>query len=431
MANPGLGKTAVVFKYFAAFLITISAFLVFSLLSVVLLPDKAVQRNIEKTIKYAKYYIDYPDPIIDGIQHRLDYAMDGQITNIIYSINSKEPIQSALLGRSRMDQGYVSQWKYVEYNIKNKNQPTNNHYARYWHGNSFLFRYFYSFLHFNEIKLYIFIITSILITIFIMISYKMAGSRKTLAIMTGLFFVNFYIMQFSMQMSPVLLITLIIGMMILTRGKSDPKPPYMILFITGMIVNYFDLLTAPVLTLGIPLLLYICLQHDKEFTLKSFLTKATQLVKMGLLWLAGYAGAWIAKILITYPFCSFNLIDDFIAQFTLRAGAQEFSRFDAIDKNLNLIQLPVINLILLVLIILAFVRFNRKGLLNSLLFILVALTPFLWIAATANHTYHHNWFTYRMLAVSISGIMLAIISLIDWERLKKIRLNFRREKTDI
>lgn len=107
MANPGLGKTAVVFKYFAVFLITISAFLVFSLLSVVLLPDKTIQRNIEKTIKYAKYYIDYPDPIIDGIQHRLDYAMDGQITNIIYSINSKEPIQSALLGRSRMDQGYV------------------------------------------------------------------------------------------------------------------------------------------------------------------------------------------------------------------------------------------------------------------------------------------------------------------------------------
>lgn len=249
--------------------------------------------------------------------------------------------------------------------------------------------------------------------------------------MAGLFFVNFYIMQFSMQMSPVLLITLIIGMMILTRGKSDPKPPYMILFITGMIVNYFDLLTAPVLTLGIPLLLYISLQHDKEFTLKSFLTKATQLVTMGLLWLGGYAGAWIAKILITYPFCSFNLIDDFIAQFTLRAGAQEFSRFDAIDKNLNLIQLPAINLILLVLIIIAIVRFNRKGLLNSLLFILIALTPFLWIAATANHTYYHNWFTYRMLAVSVSGIMLAIISLIDWEKLKKIRLNIRREKTDI
>lgn len=316
----------------------------------------------------------------------------------------------------------------MEYSIKNKNQPTNNHYARYWHGNSFLFRYFYSFLHFNDIKLYIFIITSILLTIFIMFSYKTVGSRKTLAILTGLFFVNFYIMLFSMQMSPVLLITLIVGMMILSKGKSDPKPPYLILFLTGMIVNYFDLLTAPVLTLGIPLLLFISLQHDEEFTRKSFITKATQLLSMGLLWLTGYTGAWIAKILITYPFCSFNLIDDFIAQFTLRAGTQEFTRFDAIDKNLNLIQLPAINFILLVLIILAIIRFNRKGIVNSLLFILVALTPFLWIIATANHTYYHNWFTYRMLAVSISGFMLAFISLIDWDRLKVIRLNFRRKK---
>lgn len=430
MAYSALGKTAVVFKYFAAFLFTITAFLAFSLLSVILIPDKNVQKNIEKTIKYTKNYIDYPDPLIEGIQHRLDYAMDGQITNIIYSINSKEPLQSALLGRSRMDQGYVSQWKYVEYNIKNKNQPTNNHYARYWHGNSFLFRYFYSFLHFNEIKLYIFIITSILLTVFIMFTYKMVGSRKTLAILTGLFFVNFYIMQFSMQMSPVLIITLIIGMMILKKGKSDAKPPYMILFITGMIVNYFDLLTAPVLTLGIPLLLWISMQLNEAFSLGIFIAKATQLFKLGLLWLTGYTGAWIAKILIAYPFCSFNLVDDFIAQFTLRAGAQEFSRFDAIEKNLNLIQLPAINLILLVLIILAIVRFNRKGLLNSLLFILVALTPFLWIAATANHTYHHNWFTYRILAVSVSGIMLAIISLIDWERLINFSLKNRRIKAD-
>jgi hypothetical protein len=62
--------------------------------------------------------------------------------------------------------------------------------------------------------------------------------------------------------------------------------------------------------------------------------------------------------------------------------------------------------------------FNKKGISKAILYLLVAALPFVWYFGAANHSYDHNWFTYRIQAISISGVLLAINNLIHWEKLK-------------
>jgi O-antigen/teichoic acid export membrane protein len=56
---------------------------------------------------------------------------------------------------------------------------------------------------------------------------------------------------------------------------------------------------------------------------------------------------------------------------------------------------------------------------TSALFVLlvVAFIPWVWYLFAANHSYLHNWFTFRAQAVSVAAILLALMQLVDWNKL--------------
>jgi hypothetical protein len=362
---------------------------------------------------------DYPQMIIYGNQHRPDYAMDGQITNIIYTIDNQDIIKSSLLGRCRMeDNVYVSQWQYVKYNTEHNTLKPNVNYARYWHGNSYFFRIFYSFTNYNEIKWIIFLITSVLMVAFAMSLYREMGGLKAMMVLIGLFLTNVYVMQFSMQQSPVLIITIVISL-ILFKQMRNKKNPAVLFFVTGAVTTYFDLLTAPLLTLGIPMLIWVSLRNEENKLKEDLISGVRQLILFGTLWLVAYSGAWAIKIAIAIPFADFDLFSDVKNQVMIRAGNAGISRMAAVEANFNFLPLVYINIALLVLLTLSILSFNKKGISKAILFVLISTLPYVWFFGAANHSFDHNWFTYRIQAFSISGILLAFNSLIYWEGLNK------------
>jgi hypothetical protein len=408
----------IVLRYLKIFLILLILFWGFALLSC-LIPEKAVMRNIEQSLKFMDDQPDYPQMIIYGNQHRPDYAMDGQITNIIYTIDNQDIIKSSLLGRCRMeDNVYVSQWQYVKYNTEHNTLKPNVNYARYWHGNSYFFRIFYSFTNYNEIKWIIFLITSVLMVAFAMSLYREMGGLKAMMVLIGLFLTNVYVMQFSMQQSPVLIITIVISL-ILFKQMRNKKNPAVLFFVTGAVTTYFDLLTAPLLTLGIPMLIWVSLRNEENKLKEDLISGVRQLILFGTLWLVAYSGAWAIKIAIAIPFADFDLFSDVKNQVMIRAGNAGISRMAAVEANFNFLPLVYINIALLVLLTLSILSFNKKGISKAILFVLISTLPYVWFFGAANHSFDHNWFTYRIQAFSISGILLAFNSLIYWEGLNK------------
>jgi hypothetical protein len=416
MSFSGFSLLQRILLYLKVFVLLVCIFLGFSLLSV-LIPDAPVRKNIEKSIKDVINQPDYPDLMIKGDHHRLDYTMDGQISNIIYTVDNQEPLKSALLGRCRMeDSPYTSQWNHLSYNISHNNLKPNVNYARYWHGNSFFFRIFYSFTDFNEIKWLIFFITSVLMAAFAMLLYRETGGLNAMAMLAGLFFVNVYIMQFSMQMSPVLIISIIAGLFLISRMKRKKGNIGLLFFITGAVTTYFDLLTAPLLTLGLPMLIWVSMNKEEGNLKKDVISGIQQLVGFGLLWSTGYLGAWVFKVLITIPFADFDIFADVKNQFLLRSGSEGINRMSAIEANFNFLPLVFINIILLIFLIFSILFFKKRGISRAILFLAVAVVPYIWFYITANHSIFHNWFTYRIQAIAVSGVFMAVISLVDWQR---------------
>ena len=402
--------------YLKVFIILNLLFVGFSMLSC-LLPDKAVRSNIEKSMKYMEDQPNFPHMILEGMHQRPDYAMDGLITNIIYTVDNQEILKSSLLGRGRID--YTSpnatQWEWARLNIQHNTIPPNFFYARYWHGNSFFFRIFYSFTDYNQIKWMIFMITSLLMTVFAMVLYREMGALKALLLISGLFFMNVYVMQFSMQMSPVLIIAILMSLILIKRMRKK-KNPAVLFFISGAITTYFDLLTAPLLTLGIPMLIWVSLRDEEDNFAEDLWTGFRKLVVFGLLWIVAYAGAWAMKMIITIPFNELDIVADITNQFLKRAGSEDISRMDAVVRNFNLLPLVFINIFLLIPLLLSPFYFNKRGLTKAILFIVVAALPYIWFFGTANHSFEHYWFTYRIQAISISGVLLACYTLVDWSK---------------
>ncbi|GAB1405390.1 MAG: hypothetical protein PHX54_11775 [Lentimicrobiaceae bacterium] len=412
-----------VWYYIKVFAWLILFFLGFAVLSS-LVPDKPVRSNIEYSLTFMENQPSYPHMIIEGMNHRPDYAMDGLMTNIIYTIDNHDVIKSALLGRGRIDytSPYVSQWKWVKYNTLNNKQNPNFFYARYWHGNSYFFRLFYAFTNYNEIKWIIFMITSLLMAFFAIKLGRELGALKALLLLSGLFFMNVYVMQFSMQLSPVLIISVVMSL-VLIRWMHRGKNPAVLFFISGALATYFDLLTAPLLTLGIPMLLWVSM-CGHENNLKTELWHGfKQLVGFSLLWIVAYSGAWAMKMIITIPFSELDIVSDVTNQFLRRAGSENITRMDAIMRNFNLIPLVFVNILLLVPVLLSPFFFNKQGIAKFVLFLAVAFLPYIWFYGAADHSYGHYWYTYRIQAITISGVLLAVYSLVDWHRVK---LQWRR-----
>ena len=362
----------------------------------------------------------YPDMLMEGMNHRLDYASDGLITNIICTIDNQEILKSSLLGRARMDDRSpdATLWQLVKYSLEHETMKPNFIYARYWHGNSYFFRIFYVFTHYDEIKWIIFIITSLLMAVFSMVLYREMGALKALLLVSGLFFMNVYIMQFSMHMSPVLIIAIVMSL-ILIRWMRKKKNPAVLFFISGAITTYFDLSTAPLLTVGIPMLIWVSLYDEENNFKKDFWTGFRHLVIFGLLWIVAYVAAWVMKMIITMPFAELDIVADITKQFLRRAGSKDISRMDGVMRNFNLLPLVFINILLAIPLFLSPFYFNKRGLSKSILYVLVATLPYIWFFGAANHSFVHYWFTYRIQAISISGVLLAFYSLVDWSKVNR------------
>ena len=196
----------------------------------------------------------------------------------------------------------------------------------------------------------------------------------------------------------------------------------LLLFVTGSLTTFFDLLTCPVMTWGIPMCVYLMMQQRRSDSRPWPRQLASWTIASGL-WAVGYGATWVSKWFIATLLTGENIIRDGAAQFAVRAGGQiDYSRLDAVTNNLSLLPWSFVALSLTLLAVLMLWRFNRKGTGTALLCLLSAVPPLLWYLVTADHSYLHNWFTYRSLSVCLMAVFFAFTAMVDWQRLKQLRI---------
>ena len=214
----------------------------------------------------------------------------------------------------------------------------------------------------------------------------------------------------SLQFTSIYLIMLI-SLFLLFHFESSLLPfsnAYSFFLIIGICTAYFDLLTCPVVALGVPLVFWVLLSDSPSLN---------QVISLSAGWGMGYAGMWSGKWVLASLLTNENILADAEGAARLRTGNHEgaYHRYEGFRRVLVCLNdnpIAVLFLILVVLLLLS-VLLKRRHLTSSkrLFALLVICTyPFLWDIIFLQHTAFHWWMTWRNFAVFSCALTALLIS---------------------
>ncbi|MDX9890337.1 MAG: hypothetical protein RBT13_05805, partial [Bacteroidales bacterium] len=239
----------------------IGIYVLVSVLSCII-PNHKINENIERSAKRLKNQGDYPFAIIPKKAYQMDNFTDALILNQIHCIDNQHPYKSFVLP------GHLVKWELSKsecliYRIESLKEP-NSFYPRYWHGSTFLFRPLFLIGDFEKVRWILYAITSSLLLFLAVVLSRKTNIVKTLAMMGGLLFVNMFVTQFSIQFAPVWILSMLASNLVCYHYQNK-RYILMLFFVIGSLTAYLDLLTTPILTLGMPLMvLFMIYEHQKK-----------------------------------------------------------------------------------------------------------------------------------------------------------------------
>lgn len=226
-------------------------------------------------------------------------------------------------------------------------------------------------------------------------------------------FVSPYIIPLCLQYTTVFF-PLLIGLIVLLRKHEWFLNNNRLIFyflIMGIVTSYFDLLTYPLVTWGIPLFLVLAMSSSSEVSFSKLCTFSSS-------WLFGYAGMWIGKWTLGSIVLKKNLFADGLENLMFRTSHVSPDKITPINifyilgehlyKYANIVYIALILLIFVPLVIAVYK--NRKNinwkicLQHNWIYLLICFAPVVWYQIALNHSVHP--YTFRILWITIlSAIM--------------------------
>ena len=290
-------------------------------------------------------------------------------------------------------------------------------YSRYWHGYVTVLKPFFYFFDFADARVFNYICQ---LCLYMYVGYLLIKNNKSqysLAYFVLLAIFNPVIIALAFQYSPCTYIMLI-AMCILLKYQTFLEEKHMIpcfFMILGIITSYFDFLTFPFVTLGIPTVILI-LNNDAT------VVKFKKCFLCGFLWCFGYVGMWSGKWLLGSLFLDQNLLEEAIYYIKHRTGHinPEITRLGALINVCSVLAKWPYLLLSVAVFIFLFIKYivpvikakEFKYFLQKILpFIFVGLYGIIWILFTYEHCDENLKFTYRELGITafsfVSGIIYA------------------------
>ena len=415
--------------------ITLIIIFVVSMFATYSIPNDSIKLSVKESVAQLEQEGIYPKLFFGSRAAQLDNFTDSWMLNLAFTPNGKDIINSSLSNiYTNMD---------AEDNIKNLSEAVENQkdgrvssYSRYWHGYLTILRPLLVFLNYTQIR---FLNVCILFGLFLIVSYllkKKLGPGIMLSFFMTMMLSMFIIVPISLQFSSVFYIMFISCIIVLTLYEYINKNNYLkyVFFIIGSITSFFDLLTTPIITLGIPLTIWILLDINNEKENKNILSRIFEIVRISILWAIGYGMTWASKWVIASIALEKNVVKEALDQILFRTsstyGEIKLSSLSVIKNNLLLAfdSIPLKMIILLFIAwIVVFILYKKKyiEIVKSVPLLLIALMPIVWYIVLKNHSSIHFWFTYRSLAVSIFALMSYMFFSIDED---KIKLKFKNKR---
>ena len=240
-------------------------------------------------------------------------STDGLIINEAYSIDSNNPFESYVLMRKNYKPGVtklqltdqIGQLYTYSSNIIEEGKPIPDNeysiaeeldailhdkveisqtYTRYYHGYMLLFRPLLLVFNITQIRWFMTGLLVLLIAGFEFLLYKRLGLTKSIIYFAVLTSFAYFGLGQSLECAPLFIVLMISMIILLLKlDKFDEKKMFYFLFIMGAVTNFIDFLTAPILSMILPLSIYFIYYKDK-YENESFKESFLRIFKMGIIW---------------------------------------------------------------------------------------------------------------------------------------------------
>ena len=245
-------------------------------------------------------------------------------------------------------------------------------------------------------------------------------------LMLSLVSVQFWNVRLSLEYQPCFLLAFALSLLFLVTEKKKDAWLVGLSILGGVSVCFFDFLTTETLVILLPLILVTAVRA-KENRLGGLRQNLWLYLKCGGAWGIAYIGTFLSKWLFACAVTEKNVFIDAFSSVAQRIGGEigagnmaPKSIFSSITANFSMMFgtqsrveyaktwiMILVCLVLLGSVWYLFLDQNGNGTAGALLLLLGAVVLVRYLLLN-NHSYLHNFFTYRALLSTVFAVLLAI-----------------------
>lgn len=283
-------------------------------------------------------------------------------------------------------------------------------YSYYWHGYVSVLRPILCVISYHDLRFLNGLLQMALIFVLVKTVWKRKGRIYGLILFTSYILLMPVALLFSLQYTWIFYIAMLSALFLVNKGGwAAENGRYIVIFCgIGMLTSYFDLLTYPLFTWGIPVLWWLMMREPEGKGARPLM----EVIASGISWIFGYGVFWGMKWCLGSMILRRDVIQAALDEILLRSGVEEeltlADRFSAAYINWKHYGYCIYALILLLWLIWGLVKGLRRGWRvhsNIFAYCLVGVSSVVWYFTLANHTSAHHFFTYRIFGVSVLAFL--------------------------
>lgn len=386
-----------------------------ALVCVYALPTEPIQKNVAEAANIMQMDGSHPELVYGHQDTMLDNLTDSIMLLTARYERTESVFEEALLNNRFIVNGLMDSEVLAAEASGEKLAGETSGYGRYWHGYLLYLKPLLMVLNYGQIRYLIGAVQFALLAAVLYLFVKKQKEMHVIPFMAAYLFLNPAALLLSLQYFPASVLTMLQFIVILLKEdkyRNNLMRWIYHFFIVGCLIAYFDFLTYPLLTLGMPLVFLLAENR------KSLKEDISFFIGTSASWGIGYAVMWGSKWVLGTLLTKENMVADALGNVLLRVGATEseskVSALEVIMKNICANKLCLVFAIFVFSIIVLYkIREKRKIELKrvNIGILLCAMLPFMWYVVISNHSYIHFWFTYRILAISIYAILISAVNL--------------------
>ena len=383
------------------------------------IPNSALEENM---LSSGRYYLSQPVyPSQDGrLLNITDNRADQLLVNIAWNMGRGDPLTSVIDSR-HYDGGSFSLNTGL-YQAVTQDLAPNAPYPQYWHGSAAFVRFAHLFTDTQGMKTIGLWLLCGLLLINVALLIRKGHWELGLCLVISLLSVQFGNLRLSITYQPCFFLCLgLCPAFVLLEHRGDSALT-MLCVLSGAATAFFDFLTTETLPLLLPLILVVAIRA-KEGRLTTFPWRL--LLSCGLCWGAAYAGAFVCK----WALVSLLTGQNHFATGLLAAGKRldtapdtslppflsgilaNLSVFFGSSRRVDLGRVFLGLAVCAALLTMGYAWLKRaeprrNGALAALLLGALVLARF---ALLGNHSYLHEFFTYRALCATVMAVLTAFV----------------------